>query len=186
MNIIVMGPQGSGKSTQAKLLAQKLGLISLSSGEVARQISSENTDEARQVKAIMDRGELIPDEILFARMRRIFDSPEGKNGFVLDGYPRNNEQLVPLEKYLQEKGIKIDKVILIDLPEEIGISRIMSRVTKEGRSDDTPEAIARRLQIFHEQTKPILDYYQKQGIVNIVDGSGTIEEVTALINKLFQ
>ncbi|MCL4397805.1 adenylate kinase [Patescibacteria group bacterium] len=185
MNITVMGPQGSGKSTQADLLAKKLNLLRISSGDIARQLINEDSEEGRKAWEYYNRGELIPDEILFARLKQYFLSPQAANGFVLDGYPRNMEQAIPFEEMLKNNGKRMDKVILINLPDEVGIQRMMSRISKENRSDDTPEAIKTRLGIYHQQTQPILDYYRRQGILSEVDGSGTIPEVAALIDKNF-
>lgn len=186
MNIIILGPQGSGKTTQAKLLAQNLGVMSVSAGVVSRQIASENTAEGRLVKSYIDKGELTPDDILFKRIGQIFSSPEAIKGLVLDGFPRNKEQLAQIENHFQKHGGQIDKVIYINLSEDEGVKRIMGRVKSEGRADDTPEAIARRLQIYHEKTLPIIDYYRQHGKLIEIDGSGTIEEVHNLIISKIQ
>ncbi len=177
MNIIVMGPQGSGKSTQAKLLATRLGLLSVSSGEVSRQIASENTPEGLRVREIINKGELLPDTILFTRLKKIFVSPEAAGGLVLDGYPRNLSQLLPLEEFLKGKKWSIDKVFVINLSEEEGKKRLALRAKIEGRQDDTPETISRRLAIYHEQTEPILDYYRKAGKVIDIDGAPGVAQI---------
>lgn len=181
MNIIIYGPQGSGKTTQAKLLAKKLGSVAISAGEVSRQIASENTPEGKLVKSLIDNGNLSPDNILFEKLKIIFDSPEAVNGFVLDGFPRNAEQLDQITDYLHTNNKQIDKVIVILLDEKTGIERIMNRVKTEGRADDTEVAIKQRLKIFHEQTEPIINSFQKQGIVAKIAGNGTINEVHSLI-----
>lgn len=185
MNIIVMGPQGSGKSTQGKLLANKLGYVYVASGDISRQISSEDTDEGRQVKDIMDKGELPPFEILFRRVKSVLESEEAKRGAVMDGYPREENQIFVVEKYFQEKRQQIDKVIVLDLGDNEAKKRLEKRKSLEGRSDETPEAIAERLRIYHEQTKPIINYYEKQGKVVHVDGRPSIQEIHASIMKLF-
>lgn len=186
MNIIIMGAPGSGKSTQGKLLAKKLGLAFVASGDVTRQIASENTDEGQEVKEIMERGDLPPFRTLFRRVVAILESEEAKNGAVMDGYPREEDQIYVVENYLQEKGKQVDKVIVVDLPDDEGIKRVLSRAAIEGRPDDTKEVITERLKIYHERTKPIIDYFEKQGKVNHVDGSPTIEEIHASIMKLFE
>lgn len=182
MNIIIYGPQGSGKSTQAKILAKKLNVPAISAGEISRQISLEDTDEGRKVKEFIDKGEPTPAEIFDPRMEKAL--AEARGGYVLDGFPRYSDQLYLLEEWLGKTNTKIDKVILISLPIDIGIKRIMSRVSKENRTDDTLEAIRRRLEFYHEQTQPIIEYFRGKGVLVEIDGSGTIEEVATSINKL--
>ncbi len=184
MIYIFFGPQGSGKSTQAKLLAEKLGIITISSGEVSRKIREENTDEGRYARELYDQGKLLPDNILFGRLKEIFLSPQAAGGFILDGYPRNKGQIFPFELFLKESGKQVDKVVVIDLTDEEGIKRLMLRAKIENRSDDNEGAIKKRLSIYHAETEPIIDYYEKQGKVIHIDGSGTIEEVTGLISKI--
>lgn len=177
MRIIIYGPQGSGKTTQAKLLAENLGLIAISAGEVSRQIASEDTEEGRLVKSLIDKGNLTPDDVLFKRLKIIFDSSQASDGFILDGFPRNKEQFTQINDYLLAMNEKIDKVFLIKLDEKTGVERIMNRAKIEGRSDDNEEAIKMRLKIFHEQSEPIINLFRQQGIVTEIDGNGTIEEV---------
>lgn len=186
MNIIVMGPQGSGKSTQAKTIAAKLGLFHLASGEVLRQLQLKDSDDGRQVKEMMNRGDLVPDELLFREMRTIIESRWPFKGLVMDGYPRSKEQIFLVEELLKEKEWQIDKVIVIDLPDEVGVGRIMKRVQIEGRSDDTSEAIKKRLGIYHKETQPIIDYFEEQGKVIHIDGQPDAETVTKDILSHFQ
>lgn len=186
MNIIIMGPQGSGKTTQAKILAASLGVVEISAGEVSRQIASEDTVEGKRVKEEMNKGNLVPDNILANRLKQILKSEEISKGFVLDGWPRNKEQLDFLESFLSSVNKKIDKVFFIKLPDEIGIERIIGRIKTEHRTDDTSEAIKKRLLIYHQQTEPILKFYRRQGKLVEIDGSGTIEEVSQLVEKNVQ
>lgn len=183
MRIIIYGPQGSGKTTQAKLLAKKLGVPSFSAGEISRQIATKDSDEGRKTEEFIDQGEPTPPEIFDPQMEKILAM--AKDGYVLDGFPRYSSQLYLLEEWLGKTNTKIDKVILINLPLEAGIKRIMSRAAKENRADDTPETIKRRLELYHEQTQPIIDYFRSKGVLVEVDGSGTIEEVFVLIEKIF-
>ena len=177
MNIIILGRQGSGKSTQAKLLAEKFGFCYISSGEIARQIGKLDDDEGKLVQQALDRGELIASDILFQHIKRVLASPQCEKGFVLDGYPRDKVQLELLELFLQDKGQKVDEVVYIDINEELVISRLLERAKIEQREDDTPEIIKRRLEIYNQETEQIVDYYRNMGRLIVVDGSFSIETV---------
>jgi adenylate kinase len=172
MNLIIMGPQGSGKSTQGDLLAEKLGIPHIQTGGIFREITKQDTDLGRMVKALIDNGNLVDDETTY----RVLDQAIAplKSGFILDGFPRTLAQA-------KRESFPVDKVIYVRLTDEEGIKRITSRAAIENRADDTPEAVAKRLQIYHQSTEPILDYYRQQGKLIEVDGSGTIEEVRDLI-----
>ncbi len=177
MNIIIYGPPGSGKSTQAKLLAERFGFLRIASGDLSRQIASEDTDEGRMVKDILAKGGLTPDDIIFRRIRKTIDASDLSKGLVMDGYPRNNDQIFLVEELNAEKQINIDRVVVIDLPEQDGKERMLKRAQIEGRSDDTPDAIAKRFQVYVQNTQPIIDYYTQKGIVVHVDGRPTVEEI---------
>jgi adenylate kinase len=181
MRVLIYGPQGSGKSTQAQLLAEKLKVSVISAGQISRELSSQDNEEGRWVKNLVDKGEPTPQEIIVREVNKKFDDPSCQNGFVMDGYPRYAQQIESLVAAGEERGWEIDKVIVINLPEDVGQKRILSRAKLESRDDDTPESIKRRLELYHQQTEPIIDYFKKLGKVMEVDGSGTIEEVFSLI-----
>lgn len=164
MNIVIMGPQGSGKSTQAELLANKLNLPHIETGNVYREQARENSE----IRSVLEKGGLIDDKTTFEVVDRHLAKLKG--GFVLDGFPRTLVQA-------QRELILIDKVVYINLSDKEAIGRLLKR----GRSDDKIETIKERLRLFHERTEPILDYYRSQGKLLEVDGSGTIEEVAAQI-----
>lgn len=181
MNLVIYGPQGSGKTTQARLLSLRLGLPHISSGGVSRDIAAQNTPDGKRVKALIEKGELVPDDILLLRIQGLLGEALEKRGFVLDGYPRNIEQFFALEKFLAAREKSLDTVVVIRLSDEEGIKRMISRAKVEGRSDDNMAAIKLRLATYHRETEPIIDYFRKKGLVVEVEGKGTIEEVQSLI-----
>ncbi len=181
MRIIIYGPQGSGKTTQVKLLAKKLGLLVISAGEISREIASEGTKEGKHVKQLLDQGNPTPWRIFNPRLKKIFNCPKARKGYVLDGFPRFSYQMSFLNSFLKQTNTEIDKVVLINLSQRETVSRMLSRAKKENRGDDTPEAIARRLQLYRDKTKPIIDCFLSQGKVVEVDGRGTVEDVHKLI-----
>lgn len=167
MNLIFLGPQGSGKSTQAKMLAQALNLPYIEMGQMFRdEAASGNSDIARQIKAALESGELVSDSIAVTTLNEKLAEPAFSNGFILDGYPRNQAQLVGLEK-------KIDKVFYIKISDEEAIKRLSLRA----RHDDTKELLERRLNIYHEKTEPLLSTFRGKNILEEINGQRSIEEV---------
>lgn len=173
MKILLIGPQGSGKSTQADFLAQSLGLPSISVGDIFRQISTLETEEGERIKQILDSGQLVDDHTTAELVRKRLNGEDVKNGFILDGYPRTVEQVNIFEP-------NFDKVIYLDVPREEVVERLMQR----GRADDALELINKRLDLYYQQTQPLLDYYKNKGILVEVDGTGSIERVQEGIRKL--
>lgn len=165
MNIVFMGMPGSGKTTQAEILGQKLNLPVVITGAIYRQTALLDNDLGRKVKQVMEAGGLIDDEITF----QVIDKHLGeiKDGFILDGFPRTLVQA-------QREMVKIDKVVYVAVSDEEATKRILSR---NERADDTPEVITKRLEVYHQLTEPILEYYRKDGRLLEIDGSGTIEDV---------
>ncbi|MDP2671913.1 MAG: nucleoside monophosphate kinase [Candidatus Daviesbacteria bacterium] len=172
MKILLIGPQGSGKSTQAKLLAEFLNLPKISTGDIFRELAKEGSEEGRQIRQVMNEGKLINDNETAKITERRLQKEDVANGFVLDGYPRNLAQ-----KELFDPGV--DTVIYLKVPDEEVIKRMMTR----GRADDSLEAIKIRLGLYYEQTKPLLDYYRNQGILAEIDGLGSVEEIQQRIRE---
>jgi len=203
MNVILIGPPGCGKGTQAKLLEDKFGLKQLSSGDMLRAAVSEGSEIGKKAKSYMDAGELVPDDLV---VEIVADQIEkaGGNGFILDGFPRNVHQAEVLDDMLANNGRQIDAVPVISVSDEKLVERIAGRFTcancGEGyhdsfkrpacggtefnrRPDDKPETVRNRLEVYHEQTKPLVDYYRAQGKLREIDGEQPIEEVTRALQQ---
>ncbi len=172
MKIIFLGIQGSGKSTQAKILSEKFNLPYVEMGQLLRDRLKEQSPEADQIRQALESGNLVPNQITINTLNNKLKDPQYNQGLVLDGYPRNDTQLKSLPG-------KFDKVIYIELPKEEAIKRLALRA----RGDDTPEVIERRVALFFDQTQPIIDFFRQEGILTAIDGKPSIEEVTELINN---
>ncbi|MFT4308060.1 MAG: adenylate kinase family protein [Candidatus Woesearchaeota archaeon] len=179
MNIVILGPQGSGKGTQAKLIAEYFGLTHVDMGAQLRQVAAEDSDRGKRIREIMDVGDLVPIELTVEIFSEALSKPD--KGFVIEGFPRTQEQLAAIKD-----RISFDLAVFIDVSDEESMKRIIKRVELEGRSDDTPEAIARRLEIYHTQTELLLRDYTDQGILVRIDGEQTPEEVFADIRDAIE
>ncbi|GEO82194.1 adenylate kinase [Pararhodospirillum oryzae] len=179
--IIFMGPPGSGKGTQAKLLEDRYGLKQLSTGDMLRAAVTAGTELGLKAKAIMDQGALVPDEIMVGMIAERIEAPDCAKGFILDGFPRTVPQAEALGAMLAAKGMKIDAVIELRVEDRILFDRINKRVAEAGagnvRADDNAETLRKRLTVYHEQTAPILPYYGARGLLTVVDGTLPIEAV---------
>lgn len=176
--LLIVGPQGSGKGTQGVRIAETFGIPVVSTGDIFRANIKGGTELGQQVTAILDRGDLVPDELTSEIVRDRLSQDDAANGFLLDGYPRNTAQVAHLEEFLSARGESLDAVLLLDVPREESISRLSLRAIEQGRSDDTEDAIAHRLDIYERETAPIIDVYSEKGIVDRIDGTGTLDEVT--------
>jgi len=179
--LLIVGPQGSGKGTQGVRIAEAFGVPVVSTGDIFRANIKAGTALGAQVTAILDRGDLVPDELTGEIVRDRLGQEDAANGFLLDGYPRNTAQVAHLDAFLAEQDASLDAVILLDVPREESLSRLTRRAAEQGRSDDTAEAIAHRLDIYENETAPIIAAYEKRGIVDRIDGVGELEEVTRRI-----
>ncbi|MGB3730563.1 adenylate kinase [Microbacterium sp.] len=180
--LLIVGPQGSGKGTQGVRVAEALGIPVVSTGDIFRANIKEGTDLGKQVTAILDAGDLVPDELTSEIVRDRLSQEDAANGFLLDGYPRNTAQVGHLDAFLADGGTALDAIILLDVPREESISRLRLRAVEQGRSDDTDEAIAHRLDIYEHETAPIISVYEPRGIVDRIDGVGSLDEITARIS----
>jgi adenylate kinase len=181
MNVLLIGPPGSGKGTQGERLAARLGLEHLAAGDLLRGEVQGDTTLGRQVAEIMQRGELVPDAVILRLlMPRVLAASEA-NGYLLDGFPRSVEQASEARKLAEKAGAGADAVIYLDAPRDELVRRILARAEKEGRSDDNPETVANRLRVFEEATAPLVDYYRERGLLNMVNADQHEDAVTAEI-----
>ena len=191
MRLILLGPPGAGKGTQAQRLVAKHGIVQLSTGDMLRAAVKAGTPVGLMVKDIMDRGDLCPDDIVVAIIADRIVQPDAKNGFILDGFPRTVRQAEALERMLHEKGLDLDGVVELKVDEGALIRRIESRIKEtleRGealRKDDDPEVLKTRLDAYRRQTAPLIDHYREKGLLRAVDGMRPIDEVTAAINWIF-
>jgi adenylate kinase len=180
-SLILIGPPGAGKGTQAKLIAGTFGIPHISTGEIFRANVASGTDLGLEAKKYMDRGEYVPDEVTNAMVRNRLAEADTEPGFLLDGYPRTLEQVSELDVILADQGKQLDAVVEITADVEEVTQRLLARAAKEGRADDTEEVIRRRMVVYAEQTEPIVAVYSERGLVRKVDGMGDIDEVNARI-----
>ena len=183
MNVLILGPQGSGKGTQASRIAQEYALAHVATGDMFRAAIAGRTPLGLQVQPIYDAGELVPDELTIALFRERLLEPDARNGFVLDGFPRNAVQADALDELLDELDRPLDAVLVLEVADHVCVERLLKRAAEEGRPDDTPEAIARRLEIYHAETAPLVEHYLPTGKVVGIHGEGTVDEVWAEIQQ---
>jgi adenylate kinase len=181
VNVLVLGPQGSGKGTQAARLSEDHGIPHISTGEMFRSAIAAGTDLGREVEPILASGELVPDDLTIALIRDRLARPDAARGFVLDGFPRNLEQAEALDTMLAEIGRKLDAVLFFDLSDEAALERLLGRAGDEERADDTRRVIERRLAIYHEQTEPVVERYRASGKLVPIHAERPIGEVAAEI-----
>ena len=177
MNLLVLGPQGSGKGTQASRLAEEREIPHVSTGDMFRAAIAAGTPLGRRVEPILASGELVPDELTVALIRERLSEPDAARGFVLDGFPRNLAQAEALDAMLTEIDRELDLVLFFDLDQVTSTERLRKRAVIEGRDDDTPDAIARRLELYHEQTAPLVELYRASGRLVPIRAERTIDEV---------
>jgi adenylate kinase len=181
MRLILMGPPGAGKGTQAKYVAEHFGIPAISTGDIFRANVSQGTDLGVQAKRYMDAGEYVPDEITNLMVRNRIDEPDAEPGFLLDGYPRTLAQVEELDAMIEHTGHRLDAVVVLTVDSEEVVQRLLNRARTEGRADDTEDVIRRRQEIFLEETEPLIAVYRERGLVHEINGMGEVDEVTKRI-----
>ena len=186
MRLVLLGAPGSGKGTQAARLKTALGVPHISTGDMLRAAVAAGTSMGLKAKAVMDAGQLVSDDILLGMLEERLIQADAHAGFILDGYPRNLAQADALDHLLTKIGQPLDAVIQLEVPNEAIISRCEIRFKAEGRADDNPQTVRKRLAIYAEQTAPVADFYAKRGKLQVVDGVGELADVTARIKRALQ
>ncbi|MGN8551609.1 UNVERIFIED_CONTAM: adenylate kinase [Microbacterium sp. SLM126] len=176
--LLIVGPQGSGKGTQGVRIAQAFGIPAVSTGDVFRAAVADGTDLGLQVRSVIEAGDLVSDELTSAVVRERLSHADAEGGFLLDGYPRNVSQVAHLDEFLEGRDETLDAVIELSVPRDESIARLSLRAQEQGRTDDTEEVIANRLAIYERETAPILGFYRVRGLVEEIDGVGTLDEIT--------
>ncbi|MEM8813596.1 MAG: adenylate kinase [Pseudomonadota bacterium] len=189
MRLILLGPPGAGKGTQATRIVEKFDIVQLSTGDMLRAAVAAETPVGLEAKEIMARGDLVPDSVVVQIVSDRFDQPDCANGFILDGFPRTVAQAEALGTLLHSKGMMLDVVIELAVDDEALLARIEKRAAETAggaRADDNAEALKKRLAVYHEQTAPLIAYYREQGLLKTLDGMQDIDDVTAAINGVLE
>jgi adenylate kinase len=186
VNILLLGPQGSGKGTQARRISAEYGISQIAAGDMLRAAIALGTPLGLEVKPILDRGELVPDELIIDLIRERLEEPDAAEGFVLDGFPRTMPQADALDSMLREIGRELTVVFALQVSDEICIERLLKRAREEQRPDDTPEAIRTRLELYHRETEPLIEHYRTLGVLISIHADGTPNEVFAEIQAALE
>jgi len=185
-NILLLGPQGAGKGTQGRLIASEYAIPHVATGDMLRAAMADGSELGQQVRPIYDSGRLVPDNLMIALIRERLSGEDAREGFVLDGFPRTMAQADALEETLREIGRDLDVVFEFQVPDEVGRERMLKRAAEEGRTDDTPEAIDERLRLYHEETKPLIEYYRTRGNLVGVHGDRPVNQVFSEIQQTLE
>jgi len=182
--ILILGAPGSGKGTQGKILAARLGLPKITTGDLIRAAMKDGTPLGLEFKKYYDEGKLVPDGIILGMIKAQLDRPEAKTGAIFDGFPRTAAQAELVDRTLAASGQRLNHILLLDVTEDELVRRMSARSQVEGRPDDTPEAIANRLQIYQRDTAPLIAHYAQRGIVHRVPGTGTVDQISGEIKRI--
>jgi adenylate kinase len=181
VNIVLLGPPGSGKGTQGDLLAKALRIPRVSTGDLLRDAAKRMTALGLEARRYMDQGLLVPDQVILKLIAEVLAAPGSRNGILMDGFPRTVAQAEAVDGLLRDRGAKVDRAVSITVAADELTHRMLKRARDQGRADDTPETIGQRLQVYERETAPLITYYRERGVLTEVDGVGTIEAIARRI-----
>ena len=184
MFVLILGAPGSGKGTQGKILAERLQLPKITTGDILRAAVKDGTTLGKDAKKFMDQGQLVPDALILELIKGELTKPEAKNGAIFDGFPRTAAQAELVDKVLGAEGNRLNHILLLDVPEEEMVRRMVGRAAVERRSDDTPETIKTRLEVYQRDTAPLVAHYAQRGIMRRVPGTGSIDQIAEEIKRI--
>jgi adenylate kinase len=187
LDVVILGPPGAGKGTQGKLIAGEAGIPHVNTGEMFRAEVAAESDLGRRVRAILDAGDLVPDDLTIEVVRARLAQDDTAGGFILDGFPRTLAQAEALDRLLEEldRG-ELSVVLDFHVPDEVAIQRLLGRAAEQGRSDDTPDKVQHRLRVYHEQTEPLVEYYRARGLLVGIHADRSVEEVFAEVQLVLE
>lgn len=183
MYVILLGPPGAGKGTQGEILARRTGLPRISTGDVLRAAVKNKTVLGLKAKGFMDDGVLVPDEVILGLIEDVLDRPEASDGAIMDGFPRTVAQARAVDRLLAARNATVDRVISFEVPKQELVRRLLKRADQEERSDDTLQAIERRLDVYHKQTEPLIALYRDRGVLTNIPGIGSIETIATRVEE---
>lgn len=184
--LLLLGPPGAGKGTQAKTLVENLGVPQISTGDMLRAAVAAASDVGKLAQAYMDRGDLVPDDVVIGVARERLSKPDCEKGFILDGFPRTRAQAEALDEMLGEMGTSLEACVSLEVGEDELVARLLKRAELEGRSDDDEETIRNRMQVYRNQTEPLTGYYRKKRVLREVDGIGTVDEIQDRVREALE
>ncbi len=183
MNLIFMGAPGAGKGTQAEVLSKRRGIVQISTGEILREAVKNQTEQGLKAKSCMDKGDLVPDEIVVDIIKEKIKGKDCEAGFILDGFPRTKEQAESLDVILDSISRSVDHALFFDVDDKELVYRLLKRAEEEGRSDDNLKSIQNRLKVFREKTEPVLDHYENKSVLFRISGAGEVKEISQEVEK---
>lgn len=186
LNVVIFGAPGSGKGTQSERIVEKFGINHISTGDVLRAEIKNGTELGKTAKGYIDQGQLIPDELMIDILASVFDSFKDSKGVIFDGFPRTIAQAGALKQMLADRGQAVSVMLDLDVPEEELMTRLIKRGQESGRADDNEETIKKRLQVYHSQTAPLIDWYKNEGVYKHIQGLGTMDGIFADICKAIE